>query len=83
MNALHHPPALHFCVTLPNTRPGVAEAFDADLRAAVAYAHQPDRDTPRSGALYGFGGTPQGVATLDGLLCAGLDLMYALPPRDA
>jgi glutamate/tyrosine decarboxylase-like PLP-dependent enzyme len=83
MNALHHPAALHFCVTLPNTRPGVAEAFDADLRAAVEYARHPDRDAPRSGALYGFGGTPQGVAALDGLLAAGLDLMYALPPRDA
>jgi sphinganine-1-phosphate aldolase len=82
MNGLHHPPALHFCVTLPNTRPGVAEAFDTDLRAAATYARNPDRETPRSGALYGFGGTPEGVATLDGLLAAGLDLMYSLPPRD-
>jgi hypothetical protein len=83
MNALHHPPALHFCVTLPNTRPGVAEAFDSDLRAAVAYAAGPHAAAPRSGALYGFGGTPEGVATLDSLLTAGLDLMYALPPRQA
>ena len=83
MNGLHHPPALHFCVTLPNTRPGVAEAFDADLRAAAAYARNPARDTPRSGALYGFGATPEGVAMLDGLLSAGLDLMYSLPPQDA
>jgi glutamate/tyrosine decarboxylase-like PLP-dependent enzyme len=83
LNSLHHPPALHFCVTLPNTRPGVAEAFDTDLRAAVEYARHPDRESPRSGALYGFGGTPEGVAALDGLLAAGLDLMYALPPRDA
>jgi glutamate/tyrosine decarboxylase-like PLP-dependent enzyme len=83
MNALHHPPALHFCVTLPNTRAGVAEAFDADLREAVAYAAGPHAAPPRSGALYGFGGTPEGVATLDSLLTAGLDLMYALPPREA
>lgn len=81
MNALHLPPALHFCVTRPNTRPGVADAFDADLRAAVEYAKSPASDTPRSGAMYGFGGTPEGTATLDGLLNAGLDLMYALPPR--
>lgn len=80
MNALHLPPALHFCVTRPTTMPGVAEAFDRDLRAAVAYARSPSRERPRSGALYGFGGTPEGVATLDGLLTAGLDLMYALPP---
>jgi glutamate/tyrosine decarboxylase-like PLP-dependent enzyme len=83
MNGLHHPPALHFCVTLPNTRPGVAEAFDTDLREAAAYARAPSRDSPRSGALYGFGATPEGVAMLDGLLSAGLDLMYSLPPQDA
>jgi sphinganine-1-phosphate aldolase len=81
MNALHLPPALHFCVTRPNTQPGVAEQFDTDLRAAVEYAKHPVSDTPRSGALYGFGGTPEGTATLDGLLTAGLDLMYALPPK--
>ncbi len=81
MNALHLPPALHFCVTRPNTQEGVAEAFDRDLKAAVEYAKNPTSDTPRSGALYGFGGTPEGTATLDGLLTAGLDLMYALPPK--
>ena len=31
MNGLQLPPALHFCVTRPNTQPGVAEAFAADL----------------------------------------------------
>ncbi len=81
LNSLHHPAALHFCVTVPNTRPGVAEAFDADLRAAVDYARV-QQGPPRSGALYGFGGTPEGVATLDMLLTAGLDLMYGLPPRE-
>ena len=54
----------------------------ADLRAAVAHARQAGDATPASGALYGFGATPQGVLALDGLLSAGLDLMYALPPRD-
>jgi len=83
MNALHHPPALHFCVTRPNTAPGVAEDFARDLAAAVEHARGAGDAAPRSGALYGFGGTPEGVATLDGLLTAGLDLMYALPPRDA
>jgi glutamate/tyrosine decarboxylase-like PLP-dependent enzyme len=83
MNALHLPPALHFCVTLPNTRPGVCDAFDSDLRAAVDYASSPGLGAPRSGALYGFGGTPEGTATLDGLLTAGLDLMYSLPPKGA
>jgi sphinganine-1-phosphate aldolase len=82
LNSLHHPPALHFCVTLPNTQQGVAEQFAADLRAAVAHARDAGDAAPASGALYGFGATPEGVLTLDGLLSAGLDLMYALPPRD-
>ena len=30
MNPLQLPPALHFCITRPNTAPGVAEAFLAD-----------------------------------------------------
>ncbi len=81
MNGLHHPPALHFCVTRPNTAPGVAEDFARDLAAAVQHAVAAGDRAPRSGALYGFGSTPEGVATLDGLLTAGLDLMYALPPR--
>jgi sphinganine-1-phosphate aldolase len=83
MNALHRPPALHFCVTRPSARPGVADAFAADLKAAVQHARAAGNTAPRSGALYGFGATPEGVATLDGLLSAGLDLMYALPPEGA
>jgi glutamate/tyrosine decarboxylase-like PLP-dependent enzyme len=82
LNGLHLPPALHFCVTRPNTRPGVVEAFLDDLAAAVAYAREPARPTPRSGALYGMGGTPEGNAGLSGLLSAGLDLMVSLPPAD-
>ncbi len=38
MNPLQLPPALHFCITRPNTAPGVAEAFLEALRGAVAYA---------------------------------------------
>ena len=38
MNSLQLPPALHFCITRPNTQPGTAEAFLAALQTAVAYA---------------------------------------------
>ena len=27
MNGLQHPPAVHFCVTRPNTQPGVVDRF--------------------------------------------------------
>jgi len=56
MNGLQLPPALHFCVTRPNTQEGVAEAFALDLAKAVAYARNPPSPMPRSGAIYGAGG---------------------------
>ena len=54
MNSLQLPPGLHFCVTLPNTEPGVTEAFAADLGGAVEYARGA-KGPPRSGAVYGGG----------------------------
>src|ERR1700674_1158842 len=83
LNALQLPPALHFCVTRPNTAPEVAEAFLNDLEDAVAYAKHPKRSSPRSGALYGLGGTPEGNEILDTLFTAALDAMYEVAPTEA
>ena len=83
LNALQLPPALHFCVTRPNTAPGVAEAFLKDLRDAVAYAKHPAHAEPRSGALYGLGGTPEGNEILGMLFTAALDAMYEVAPTDS
>jgi sphinganine-1-phosphate aldolase len=82
LNGLHLPPALHFCVTRPNTAPGVAEAFVNDLRDAVEYAKHPARREPASGALYGLGGTPEGNEVLDMLFVAALDAMYEVAPTE-
>jgi len=57
LNGLQHPPAIHFCVTLPHTREGVAERFLADLRGAV---EQVKSSPARSGGLapiYGMSGS--------------------------
>jgi glutamate/tyrosine decarboxylase-like PLP-dependent enzyme len=83
LNSLHLPPALHFCVTRPNTMPGVADAFLRDLGEAVGYAKHPDRDEPKSGALYGLGGTPTGDEVLGMLFNAALDAMYEVAPTDS
>ena len=80
LNALQLPPALHFCVTRPNTAPGVAQAFISDLREAVEYAKHPARAEPKSGALYGLGGTPEGDEILGTLFGAALDAMYEVAP---
>jgi sphinganine-1-phosphate aldolase len=83
LNALQLPAALHFCVTRPNTAPGVADAFVAELRAAVEYAKHPARPEPKSGALYGLGGTPEGNEILNTLFTAALDAMYEVAPTEA
>lgn len=78
MNSLQLPPALHFCVTLPNTEPGVAGAFAADLAAAVEHARHAE-GPPRSGAVYG-GGTPDGNAQVSEMLAGVLDAWYEPAP---
>jgi hypothetical protein len=55
MIALQYPAGLHFCVTRPNTAPGLAEQFVAALREAVTYATEHKGKRSKSGAVYGFG----------------------------
>jgi sphinganine-1-phosphate aldolase len=83
LNALQLPAALHFCVTRPNTASEVAEAFIDDLQDAVDYAKHPARAEPKSGALYGLGGTESRDEILDVLFTAALDAMYEVAPTEA
>jgi glutamate/tyrosine decarboxylase-like PLP-dependent enzyme len=55
-NGQQNPNAIHMCVTGPQTRPGVVEAFGRDLAEAVTYARQPPQPVPRSSGIYGGGG---------------------------
>lgn len=80
MNALQLPPALHFCVTRPNTQPGVAQAFLADLRAAVQYARDNCGKPAESGAMYGMGSSPQAHEALDSVMTGVLDAMHEVAP---
>ncbi len=81
MNALQMPPALHFCVTRPNTADGVAEGFLSALEQAVGYAVARRGKPATSGALYGFGGQPQGQLTLRVLMSGYLDAMHEVAPE--
>ncbi|HXJ64953.1 MAG TPA: aminotransferase class V-fold PLP-dependent enzyme [Actinomycetota bacterium] len=76
LNGLHKPPAVHICVTLRHTEPGVAERFLADLGAAVAEA----RDHPATGEgmapVYGLAGTSPFRGMVDDLLRRYVDLLY-------
>jgi glutamate/tyrosine decarboxylase-like PLP-dependent enzyme len=52
-NGQQYPNAIHMAVTRPQTKPGVLEAFRADLDEAVAYAQEHRDQAPQSGAIYG------------------------------
>lgn len=80
LNSLQLPPALHFCVTRPNTQPGVIEAFLDDLAKAVQWARDHRGQPAASGAMYGFGGTPQGNQTINALMSGVLDAMHEVAP---
>ncbi len=80
MNAAQLPPALHFCVTRPNTAPGVAEAFVEALHGAVDYAKKHKGESAKSGAVYGFGGNPKGNELVTSVMFKVLDAMHAVAP---
>ncbi|MBN1149051.1 MAG: aspartate aminotransferase family protein [Anaerolineales bacterium] len=79
MNGCQNPPGFHFCVTLRQTLPGVAESYIDDLAAGVEYAKNPPQPFPMSGAIYGLAGTLEGQETLSQLIYAWLDATYSLP----
>lgn len=80
MNGLQLPPAVHFCITRPNTLPGVMDRFAADLHEAVGYAREHRGTPPRSGATYGGGGAALPRETVAAGMAGWLDATQALPP---
>ena len=83
MNGLQRPPALHFCVTRPNTQPGVTADFAIDLAAAVEYARNPPSPMPRSGAMYGAGGATPDRDAIRAAIADRLDGMHEVGPGAA
>jgi sphinganine-1-phosphate aldolase len=76
MNGCQNPPGFHFCITLRNTLPGVAETFVRDLQDAVLYAKDPPQRMPASGALYGLAGTPDGKGMIEQGMLAFIEATY-------
>jgi glutamate/tyrosine decarboxylase-like PLP-dependent enzyme len=78
-NCLQLPPALHFCVTLPQTLiSGLPRQFAKDLKAGVQYAKDNSGKAAQSGALYGMAGTVEGNQLVNELLCGVFDHMYSI-----
>lgn len=81
LNGLQLPPGLHFCVTRPNSAPGVVERFAADLLDAVKAARGRPAGSARSGALYGLSGSgAAGLAEAQALMSTALDAFYDPAP---
>jgi sphinganine-1-phosphate aldolase len=83
LNGQQYPNALHMAVTRPQTQSGVAEAFDADLADAVAYAKEHANETPVSSAIYGGvegGLTDSAEESIRSRLTDRLDRQTMLPP---
>ncbi len=83
LNGQQHPNAVHMCVTRPQTRSGLVEAFGRDLADAVEYAKNPPRETPITGAVYG--GLPKGVPAIQAAVRQAmvglLDAFQDVPPE--
>jgi len=76
LNGLQSPPAVHLCVTLRHTQPGVAERFVADLASAVEEV----RSGPASGGMmapvYGLASSVEGRGTVEDILRTYLDVLF-------
>ena len=78
-NVLQLPPALHFCVTMPQTQvPDVAARLVDDLKAGVAYARSKAGTVAETTALYGIAGSVESNQMVSELLSAYLDHFYTV-----
>jgi glutamate/tyrosine decarboxylase-like PLP-dependent enzyme len=78
-NVLQLPPALHFCVTMPQTQiADIAERFIDDLQAGVSYARSNAGTTSQTTALYGLAGSLEGNQQVTELVYGLFDHLYAV-----
>lgn len=77
LNGLQKPAAVHFCVTRPNTQPGVVDRFRDDLGEAIEHARAHHGTAARSGAFYAGGVT---TAQIESGMAWWLDATQSVPP---
>ncbi len=76
LNGLHKPAAVHLCVTLRHTQPGVAERFLEDLRAAIEHVKANPGEQGTMAPVYGMAATVPFRGLLSDLLKKYMDLLY-------
>ena len=78
-NVLQLPPALHFCITMPQTfAENVAERFLEDLHAGVEYARSKAGTVAETTALYGLAGTLEGNQQVTEMVYGLFDYLYSV-----
>ena len=76
LNGLHKPAAVHICVTLRHTQPGVAEKFIEDLKVAVAYVQQYPDEEGGMAPVYGMASSLPLRGVVADMLKQYIDLLY-------
>ena len=78
-NVLQLPPALHFCITMPQTfAENVAERFLDDLNSGLDYAKSKTGTVAETTALYGLAGTLEGNQQVTEMVFGLFDYLYSL-----
>jgi sphinganine-1-phosphate aldolase len=76
LNGLQSPPAVHLCVTLRHTQPGVAERFLGDLTSAVEQVRSDPAASGMMAPVYGMASTVEGRATVEDILRTYVDVLF-------
>lgn len=76
LNGLYKPPAVHLCVTLRHTQPGVAERFLDDLQAAIETVKRSPELKGSLAPVYGMAATVPMRGLVSDMLKRYLDLLY-------
>jgi glutamate/tyrosine decarboxylase-like PLP-dependent enzyme len=78
LNGLHKPAAIHLCVTLRHTQPGVAEKFVEDLQAAVEFVSTQPKQKGGLAPMYGMAATIPFRGVVADMLKRYVDLLYKI-----
>jgi len=78
LNGLHKPAALHLCLTLRHTEPGVADRFLSDLRDAVEHVRKQPPSKGGMAPAYGMAASLPLRGLVSSLLQKYMDRLYRL-----
>jgi glutamate/tyrosine decarboxylase-like PLP-dependent enzyme len=78
LNPLHKPAAVHLCVTLRHTQPGVAERFLDDLRESIAWVRANPSAEGGMAPIYGMANTVPERGLVSEALLDHMDSWYRL-----